>query len=98
MQSLHATAAQPASVNHASPDDSRAHQATDQRRACQAATALGVLAAVATIVWWRLIPGNHFNPLEILPAIVATQVVGAVAAVAWLVCRDRRLSGDNRVG
>jgi hypothetical protein len=54
------------------------------RRAGQAATALGVLAAVATVVWWRLIPAKHFDPLEILPAIVATQVVGALGIAAWL--------------
>lgn len=89
MQSLHATAAPSTSVTNASSDDPRAYQATDQRRACQAAIALGVLAAVATVVWWRLIPGNHFDPAEILPAIVATQIVGAVAAVAWLALSRR---------
>ena len=77
MQDLHATDARTVGVTDGSP-------ASDLRRAGQAATALGVLAAVATIVWWRLIPSKHFDPLELLPAIVATQVVGAVAVVAWL--------------
>jgi len=84
MQSLHATDAQATGVTHANPDDSSASPVTDQRRAGLAATALGVLAVLATVVWWRLIPNKHFDPLEMLPVIIATQVVGAMVVAAWL--------------
>lgn len=57
--------------------------ATDQRRALRAASMLGLIAFASVAGWW-LIPGRNFDPLEMLPAIVATQVVGALAIAAWL--------------
>ena len=66
-----------------SPTDS---MSADQRRAARAAAALGLLAISSAAGCWLTLR-SHFDLLEILPAIVAVQVAGAVAVAAWLAFR-----------
>jgi hypothetical protein len=77
---------EPVGVDSASRDGNApaAEMPARPHRAVLAATALCALATAATLVWLRLVPGIRFDPQDVLPAIVATQVVGALAVVAWL--------------
>lgn len=66
--------------------DTSGSSTTDPRRAARAASVLGLLAVASLAGGW-LIPGHRFEPLEMLPAIVGMQVVGAIAVTAWLAWR-----------